>query len=896
MSKISLLSLFLFFFVGDAKAGKVEDDFFERSIRPVLLERCIECHGSINQKGGLRLDSRQAIIEGGKSGSVIVLGNPNASKLISSIKHQGQLKMPRDKKLPDIQIKAFEKWITLDLPWPDSVKIVSKNLKPANDHWAFLPVKKIEPPASGISHPIDSFINKKLTENLINKSLIADKRTLLRRLTMDLIGLPPTASEISSFEIDQSPDAYEKLVDRLLASPRYGERWGRHWLDIARYADNKGYVFFEDKNYPWAWTYRDYVINSFNNDLPYNQFIIEQIAADQLEIKDKKSLAALGFLTVGGHFMGNTHDIIDDRIDVMTRGLMGLTVSCARCHDHKYDPVPSADYYSLYGILRSSIEPIVAPLYGEEPNTEEYRKFSLELIAKEKKLLDFVQLKHRDLVTQARTRAGDYLFAAYQAGNQPPADDFMLLADKGDLNPAMIARWRAFLERMKIQKDPTWAIWHRYASLETSTFSASANTIKNLQSDNPIVLKAFGGISPKSMKQVADTYGKLIVETEKAWLASGAKTPLIDKNAEMIRSALYGPNSPADAPFAMDWGFLDLFPDRATQGEYKILIKDLETHSVKGPPRSMVLVDSETLYEPTVFIRGQPNRIGDKVPRQFLKALDPNRQVFVNGSGRLELAKSIASNSNPLTARVFVNQVWAHHFGTGLVTTPGDFGIRGDLPTHPELLDWLAMTFMQNNWSIKNLHKLIVNSDVYKQSSNDREDCLKVDPENKLLWRQNRRRLDFESLHDSVLSVSGSLDLKLGGPSVPFFTGKNRRAVYGYIDRLDFPSLLATFDIPNPASSSVERTSTTVAPQALYLMNGPFVREAAKKVLNLNMIKEIKSADQKADAIMLAVLGRKPTAKEKLQMINFVMGSNENEAWLDLTHGLFLTNEFAFVD
>ena len=895
MSKISITLLFFFFIVCDAKADKVEDDFFERSIRPVLLERCIECHGSAVQKSGLRLDSRKAVIEGGKNGAVVVLGNPNASKLISSIKHEGQLKMPRDKKLSDIEIKAFEKWVTLGLPWPDSIKITLKNTKSETEHWSFLPIKKAVPPINEMSHPIDSFIHQKLNKRLIKQSATADKRTLIRRLSIDLIGLPPSISEISAFENDPSSDAYEKVVDRLLASPRYGERWARHWLDIARYADNKGYVFFEDKNYPWAWTYREYVINSLNNDLPYNQFIIEQIAADQLETKDKKSLAALGFLTVGGHFMGNTHDIIDDRIDVMTRGLMGLTVSCARCHDHKFDPIPAADYYSLYGIMRSSFEPITPPLYDAEPITEEYKKFALELKTKEKKLLDFVQAKHRDLVTQSRSRVADYLLAAYQAGNQPPADDFMLLADKGDLNPAMIARWRAFLERMKIQKDPTWAIWHRYSSLNPSSFSQSALEVRNLLSDNPNVLQAFR-VPPKSIKEVADTYGKLLGETEKAWLSSGGKIPLEDKNAEMIRSALYGPNSPADAPLALDWGFLDLFPDRTTQGEYKALIKDLETHLVKGPPRSMVLLDSNELYEPNIFIRGQPNRIGDKVPRQFLKVLDSNRQSFLKGSGRLELAKSIASNTNPLTSRVFVNQVWAHHFGNGLVGTLGDFGVRGDLPTHPELLDWLAMNFMENNWSIKKLHKVIVTSNTYKQSSNDREDCLKVDPENKLLWKQNRRRLDFESLHDSVLSVSGNLDLTVGGPSVSFFTGKNRRAVYGYIDRLDFPSLLATFDIPNPASSSVERTSTTVAPQALYLMNGPFVREAAKKVLNLNTIKEIKSTDQKADAIMLAVLGRKPTAKEKFQMINFVMGPNENEAWLDLTHGLFLTNEFAFVD
>ncbi|MEN9674010.1 MAG: hypothetical protein RL553_2275, partial [Planctomycetota bacterium] len=489
MSKISISLLFLFFFVCDAKADKVEDDFFERSIRPVLSERCIECHGSAVQKSGLRLDSRKAVIEGGKNGAVVVLGNPNASKLIASIKHEGQLKMPRDRKLPDIDIKAFEKWITIDLPWPDSVKINLINPKSETEHWSFLPVKKTVPPSNEMSHPIDSFIHQKLNKRLIKQSATADKRTLIRRLSIDLIGLPPSISEISAFENDPSSDAYEKVVDRLLASPRYGERWARHWLDIARYADNKGYVFFEDKNYPWAWTYRDYVINSLNNDLPYNQFIIEQIAADKLETKDKKSLAALGFLTVGGHFMGNTHDIIDDRIDVMTRGLMGLTVSCARCHDHKFDPIPTADYYSLYGIMRSSMEPMISPLYGEEPNTEEYKKFALELKIKEKKLLDFVQAKHRDLVTQSRSRVADYLFAAYQASNQPPADDFMLLADKGDLNPAMIARWRAFLERMKIQKDPTWAIWHRYSSLNPSSFSQSALEVRNLLSDNPLVLK-----------------------------------------------------------------------------------------------------------------------------------------------------------------------------------------------------------------------------------------------------------------------------------------------------------------------------------------------------------------------------------------------------------------------
>ena len=761
----------------------------------------------------------------------------------------------------------------------------------AADHWSFRPVVWPKVPVNGVNNPVDLFLQAKLAEKKLKLSPEADRRTLIRRLSFDLIGLPPTPAEVAAFESDQSADAYAKVVDRLLASPHYGERWGRHWLDVARYADNKGYVFFEDKNYPWAWTYRDYVIDAFNRDLPFDRFILEQLAADQLDLADKKSLAALGFLTVGGHFMGNVHDIIDDRIDAVTRGFLGLTVSCARCHDHKFDPIPQADYYSLYGVFRSCTEPMVPPLWGTPPETADAKKFAVELVDKEGKLKDFVHAKHKELVTQARVRAGDYLLAAYIARNQPPDDDFMLIADKGDLNPAMIARWRAFLESTRKQMDTTWAAWHRYADIPEADFAKVilANT------DNPLVQASFA-TPPKSMKEVAQRYGKLLADAEAAWMKADQKAALIDPNHMSLLTALYGPTAPADAPLALDWGFLSLFPDRATQGEYKKLIKEVETQAAKGPPRAMVLLDAERPYDPRIFLRGQPSRLGDQVPRQFLKALDANRKPFVSGSGRLELAKGIASQDNPLTARVFVNRVWMHHFGRGLVNTPGDFGLRGDPPTHPELLDGLAAEFMADGWSVKKLHRRIVLSAAYRQASLDRDDGIAADPENRLLWKQNRRRLEFEPLHDSMLAVSGSLSTSVGGPSVPLFTGKTRRAVYGYIDRLEFPSLLATFDVPSPAATSPERTSTTVSPQALYLMNGPFTRDAARKLVNSPAVKDAKTREDKLDSLFLAVYSRKPTTNERTRLLAFISQGPEAERWLDLSHGFLMTNEFLFID
>jgi hypothetical protein len=880
-------------------------ELFEKSVRPVLVEKCVGCHGPEKAKGGLRLDTRDALLKGGDRGAGAIPGKPKESLLLKAISHAyEELKMPPSGKLPARDLAALTKWVEHGLPWPEHVTLAAPNAiqTAAAKHWAFQPVRRptvpaIRNPQSAIRNEIDAFVLAKLEVKGLSLSPRADRRTLIRRATFDLHGLPPTPEEVEAFVKDDSPDAYEKLIDRLLASPRYGERWARHWLDLARYADNKGYVFFEGKEYPWAWTYRDYVIKALNEDKPYDRFVTEQLAADLLCPDDVEAQAALGFLTVGGHFMNNTHDIIDDRIDVVTRGLMGLTVVCARCHDHKFDPIPSADYYSLYGVFRSSTEPSVQPLAGPPPKDPEYLLYDAELKIREKKLVDFITAKHTGLVSGARTRAAEYLLAAHAARNQPPADDFMLLADPGDLNPSMITRWRQFLADAKLRKNTAFLHWHAVAELPDAEFAAKApGLLKAVTGGNERVAAAFQQ-PPKSMKEVAVRYGKLLADVDKQWkeAAANGATRLNDPEAEQIRRVLYGPDSPADAPLALDWGFLSLFPDRATQGEYQKHLRDLEQWLANGPPRAMVLRDAPRPYDPRVFERGHPGRPGEPVPRQMVKVANPNRQPFASdGSGRLELAREIVSKDNPLTARVFVNRVWTHHFGRGLVGTPGDFGLRGDAPTHPELLDWLASEFIARGWRIKALHKLIMTSATYTQSSLDRAEAIAIDPDNRLLWKQNRRRLEFEPLHDATLAVSGQLDPKLGGPAVRLFGGNKRRAVYGYVDRLEFPSLLTTFDVPNPAGLTPERTSTTVAPQALFLMNGKFARAAAKQLIAQAVIQRLTDPAVRLDRIYLTVYGRRPDAEEQKLALAFV--SKGADLWADLAHALLMSNEFAFVD
>ncbi|MFO0820883.1 MAG: PSD1 and planctomycete cytochrome C domain-containing protein [Pirellulales bacterium] len=907
--------------------------FFEERVRPVFAEHCWECHGAKKQEAGLRLDHRAAVLRGSDSGVIVKAGAPDQSLLVSAVRRMGDVKMPPDRSLPNDAIEAIDAWVRAGLPWPaESPNPATMTLaEAARTHWSFQPMKDVAPPSlpadsppslrDWARDPLDLFILAPQVAAGLTPSPTASRGELFRRLSLDLLGLPPRWEEVEEFAADYSPDAFERWVDRWLASPRHGERWARHWLDIARYADTKGYVFFEDKDFTWAHTYRDYVIESLNRDLPYDRFVTEQLAADRLELAgDPRPLRALGFLTLGPHFMGNSHDIIDDRIDVVTRGLLGLTVTCARCHDHKYDPVPQTEYYGLYGVFRSCEEPGVPPLDSPPPDTDDYRKFLAELQRRESALQAFVARKHQDLVNGARTRVAEYLAAAYASRNQPATDDFMLIADPNDLNPTMTLRWRVFLEKVSRQSHPVWRVWSRLAAVPEASFSErAAEALQQALVDeptapplNPRVRERFQTFQPKSMNEVAAAYAEILLAVDKQWreslaAASAAKQPapvaMEDVAAEQIRAALYGPEAPPDVPVLLGWGFLTLLPDRASQGEYQKLLKEVETHMKTGagaPSRALVLFDSPQPYDARVFLRGNPNRLGDPAPRQFLAALNPQRRPFQQGSGRLELAREITSPANPLTARVLVNRLWLHHFNAAIVRTPGDFGLRGDPPTHPELLDRLATDFVRDGWSLKQLHRRLVTSATYRQASVDRAEAMNIDPDNRKWWRMNPRRLDFETFRDSMLEVAQSLDARVGGPSIKLLSDSvvPRRTLYGHIDRLDVPTLLTTFDFPNPAQSNPQRDQTTVAPQSLYLMNNGFVAEIARRIAARPELASVAGSDSAARirALFGILYAREPSPTE-LERVQSFLGAQPNAvAWQRLTHALVMANEFVFID
>jgi Protein of unknown function (DUF1549)/Protein of unknown function (DUF1553)/Planctomycete cytochrome C len=686
-----------------------EAERFEKEVRPLLFERCISCHSETLHEAGLRLDSSRAISPGSESGPVILPGIPDESRMIKALEYGSEIQMPPDGKLKDDEIEIVRAWIRRGAFWPTEPENSTASAESATEidvtsqartHWAFQPVRRPALPlveqTSWCENPVDRFILSQLEANGIRPSTAADKKTYLRRVSYDLTGLPPTAEELAAFEADDQADAKARVVDRLLASPRYGERWGRHWLDVARYADTRGYVGVDEgdierREYRFAYAYRDWVIRAFNDDLPYDDFLRQQIAADLLdENGSSPHLAALGYFRVGRVFLENRHDQIDDRIDVLMRGMQGLTVACARCHDHKFDPIPTADYYALYGVFHST----------EEPDDAE-RKM-------------------------------------------------------------------------------------------------------------------------------------------------------------------------------------------------------------------MLLRDSATPRNARVFKRGNPANLGEEVPRQYLAILTGEERIpFRYGSGRVELAHAVASPNNPLTARVWVNRVWGHHFGTPLVDTPSDFGIRTPAPIHQALLDWLSSQWMSGGWSTKRLHRLLVLSNTYAQGSDHRPDCEEKDPQNRLYWRMPRRRLDLEQLRDSMLVASNDVNMSLGGPSQEISVApySRRRTVYARVDRQNLPGVFRTFDFANPDGHSAGRFQTVVPQQGLYLLNDPFVIDCARKAVSALERKfgQPESLEVGVDRLYRQILHRAPRADELRQVAEFMermsaepsSGDSSLESlggWERVAHALLMTNEFTFVD
>jgi hypothetical protein len=815
-----------------------------------------------------------------------VPGDPAKSRLVKSIRREGDFAMPPKDALPAHQVADLTEWVRMGAPFPVDAAGPKAATDPAK-HWAFQPVKQPAVPATKAqtTNPIDRFVLTKLEAKGLTLSQPADKRALIRRAYFDLTGLPPSAEEVAAFEADTTPNAFEKVIDRLLASPHYGERWGRYWLDVARYADTKGYVFTEDRNFPFAYTFRDYVIRSFNEDKPFDRFLVEQLAADRLPLgNDKSALAAMGYLTLGRRFLNNTPDIIDDRIDVVTRGMMGLTVACARCHDHKYDPIPAKDYYSLYGVFASSVEPKELPLIAEPQRTPEVVAFEQEVAKKQADYQTEKAKRHAAALTKLRgpDAVGEYIRAVLDARGKTQEQTQALVRER-DLEQFVFGRWRPYLTEQLKAGNPVFtpiAALHAIPQADFATKASAAIDGLPEGKSHPAVKAALVTAKPKTLREATAAVGKAIAEGK----------------GDSALAAVLGAGGPLDIPVAD----AERVFNRLERDQLAAIKKKIDTFQATNPfapPRAHVLNDGG-IQEPVVFLRGNPGNRGPAVPRQMVAVAAPvGRQPFKDGSGRLELARAIASPDNPLTARVFANRVWAGHFGQGLVRTPSDFGLRSDPPTHPELLDWLAHRFVADGWSVKKLHKVIMLSAAYQQASATPEPLFRADPENKLLSHQNRRRLDFEAMRDSLLVAAGKLDRTVGGRPVDLFKAPftTRRSVYGAIDRSNLPGTFRVFDVASPDQHSPQRFLTTVPQQALFLMNSPFVQEQAKALAARPEMTSAAAPDAKVAALYRLALGRAPTPAELALGREFVADRSTGR-WDQYAQVLLLSNEFAFVD
>jgi hypothetical protein len=782
---------------GETANARADDiAFFEAKIRPVLVEKCYSCHssGADELQAGLHLDSRAGVLKGGDSGPVILPGNPSDSLLIQAIRYEGY-EMPPDGKLPPAVIADFERWVKLGAPDPRDGSAAPErstiDLEQGRQFWSFQTIKQYEPPeVKDASWPLaasDRFLLAKLEKKDLAPAADADREKWLRRLTFDLIGLPPTPEEIDAFAADQSEDAYARVVDRLLASPHFGERWGRHWLDVARFAESSGGG--RSLMFPDAWRYRDYVINSINSDKPLNEFITEQIAGDLLpyksEAEEVEHIIATAYLELGPHNYEEQDkrvlemDVADEQIDTIGRGLLGMTIACARCHDHKFDPIPTQDYYALAGIFRSTNMLVHA-------NVSEWTTRTLPM----------------------------------------PAEQ-----------AAVVNEHDSKVEKLKKQLAATKEVQQKSNDADDAAKKAAAKKIASLE-------------------------------------------------------------------------------------------KKLAQLKKKAPPRptAMAVHEAEKIEDCKICIRGSVRRRGPAVPRGVLQVAtigDPPEFIKTE-SGRRELAAWIVSPRNPLTARVYVNRVWNYLFGTGLVRTPDNFGSTGEAPSHPELLDFLATQFVENGWSTKRLVRELTLSHAYRMRTENDTRAAKLDPENRLFWRMNRTRLDAESLRDAMLMASGKLDLRMGGPNIvdPKLNAQGeidqyneyeyvftdaRRSVYTPAFRNRMHELFEVFDFADQNSSVARRNVTTVAPQALLMLNSEFVMEQARAAAERVLARPDTTDDERIGMAFRETLGRKPSGEELAIARAAVAASAGNQdvgnsadmrlgQWQELYQGLFGCIDFRYLD
>ncbi len=847
---------------------------------------------------------------------------PNPVCWSKPIRYENQdLQMPPKGRLADEQVAILEKWIALGVPDPREAAIATMSaagmsLEEGRAFWSFQPVERPAIPSvqgtQWVKSPIDAFVLAELEANGLAPAPPADRRTLIRRLTYDLTGLPPTAEAIEAFEHDDSPTAYARLVERLLASEQYGVRWGRHWLDVARYADSNG--LDENLAFGNAWRYRDYVVDAFNQDKPFDQFVVEQLAGDLLPDADEETKTATGFLVLGAKVLAEPDreklemDTIDEQIDTTGKALMGMTLGCVRCHDHKFDPITQSDYYALAAIFKST------KTFGDT-NTGAIKHWNEHVFATEeelasiKKVDDLIAEKNKAatkfkndaiaaLRTQARSLATEYLVAATQVDLEMSLRQVEQIARPLGLHPRILHHCRRHLHFNP--EDPVFSPWHELAG------EAHAEKVEAFY--RPLLTQA---LEP-------DAAADSSVGKEQSPDVSNEQTPDVDADLVVAARAALMDNS----------GFLAVPPkpefafDAQTLAEYDRLMEDARITESKAPDihSAMGVTDGEVLTSLPLHIRGSHRNLGEPVERN-VPAVMRNGVASVqfpsDQSGRLQLARWMTDRDHPLTARVYVNRLWRWHFGRGIVGTTENFGVLGDRPSHPQLLDWLAASLIENGWSTKRLHRLIVNSSTYQQQSRNQsaDVASEIDPGNSLLWKFPLQRLEAEQIHDSILAVCGQLDPTLGGKTVPL---RNRQFVFNHtsVDHTRYDSLrraiylpvirnnlfttFEQFDFPDPTMPTGNRGSTIVAPQALLMMNSEMIMDAATSLAR-QLLGVSVSDDSRIELAFQQILGRSPTEVEierSSQLIDDLMTSSNLDsvaAWSMLCQSLMVTNEFIYL-
>jgi len=922
------------FAVSQSNDSADQIEFFEKQVRPILFKSCSTCHNSKAKTAQLDLTTSKGFNQGGEGGPLINREKPEDSRLLKVILYEGQLKMPPTGKLKDEEIAILTSWIKMGAPWPETRAIPENKwtnrsserefTEAEKKFWSYQAMARPALPrvkrSTWVKSPIDAFILEKLELRNISPAPPANKFTLLRRATYDLTGLPPTQTEIRDFVSDSSPDAFKKVVERLLSSPRYGEKWGRFWLDMARYADSTGND--EDHRYPFAWKYRDYVIEAFNTDLPYDQFIREQIAGDLIpsansEEVNRRGIIATGFLALGPKALAQQdkkkmlYDVYDEQVEVTSRAFLGLTVSCARCHNHKFDPILTRDYYSMVGIFastRSFSDPMA--FVSQALNKPLVPKSQYDLYLEKKKanqdqvkvrqteMSELIDAARERLVSENRSRLADFMVAARKINAEN--SDLKTVADKENLAEAILKKWVEYLKKGKVREH----------LLEW----------ENAKSENLAV--------------VAQSYQQRFIDRQAKW------TETLNNWRTKYRQALAEKKDFPDRPefeAGQDRFFHEVYINR--DGPFSVspedliksspgdgqkitqLRKELDVLKKQAPPEPEMAcaVEDGEIVNQRVFIRGDYHNEGEDAPKGFPKILATQTMPvsITSGSGRLQLARWITQPDHPLTARVMVNRIWQWHFGEGIVRTPDNFGKMGEPPTHPELLDYLARQFVESGWSIKSMHRLIMLSSVYQMASGGPEESIAVDPENRLVSRFNRRRLSVEEIRDGLLAIDRSLDPGMGG-TLQTGTGTDgendnkrlslnpemfrRRTIYLPLRRANLPALLNLFDFGDATTSAGKRQMTNVATQALFWLNSEFLNERAKKFSQTLLDTKDLTDDIRIRLAYLRILNRPATEDEVMKSRDYLSSFHEkfaksvNEAWQSFARILMASNEFIYLD